>query len=215
MCSPFPFLRVHDLVNLASDVEEACTEKPSWVDPAVLQCPWVVVRRALISDTIVSIGVRGAMRQQRWGGFIRRDNITLAVTPQQLRTSSVQTERSNLPAFQALRFLETTLPSVQIQWGPGGSVGFELATGAPVVTLQSDLDLVIRAPAPFDRRTARDLWRLIAAVPATVDVLVETGLCGFSLHEYASGESNRLLVRTTQGPMLTDDPWGPLPGGYQ
>jgi phosphoribosyl-dephospho-CoA transferase len=207
MCSPFPFPQVHDLVKLVSDVEEACTEKPSWVDPAILQCPWVVVRRGLIPDSMVPIGVRGATRQQRWGGYIRFDQIKLILSPQQLRSSSIQAERSNLPAFHALRFVEAILPS-ELEWGPGGSIGFELATGIPAVTSHSDLDLVIRAQAPFDRKTARDLWRVSAAAPATVDAFVETGRCGFSLQEYALSESDRLLVRTAQGRMLTDNPWG-------
>jgi phosphoribosyl-dephospho-CoA transferase len=208
MCSAFSNLQVHDLVKLVSwEVGGGYLAKPSWVDPVIVGSPWAVVRREPVSDNLLAVGVRGAGRQQRWGTLVRRNHVSLVLRPQQLRTSLVPEERSYMPAFQALRFVEAVLPS-ELEWGPGGSVGFELASGIPVVTMQSDLDLVMRSLVPFDRDSARFLWRQIATAPAKVDVLVETGRGGFWLQEYALGESNRVLVRTDQGPMLTDDPWG-------
>ena len=90
--------------------------------------------------------------------------------------------------------------------GPGGSVGFELATGQHVVTPQSDLDVVIYA----HRRmavTGPGSPRLRAGLPAPVDIRVETPICGFSLTEYASRAPAPILLRTASGELLGADPW--------
>ena len=106
------------------------------------------------------------------------------IAPWHLRSGLANTVRLSLPAMQALRFLETELASLSRDWGPGGSVGYELASRAPIVTAESDLDLVISAPDRFDRDFAQHLWKKIALAPAKVDVRIETPWCGFTLEEY-------------------------------
>jgi hypothetical protein len=44
--------------------------EPPWVMPALRHTPWVVVRRAPAPHGKLAVGVRGAAREQRWGGFI-------------------------------------------------------------------------------------------------------------------------------------------------
>jgi phosphoribosyl-dephospho-CoA transferase len=102
--------------------------------------------------------------------------------------------------MQSLGFLEIELASFSNEWGPGGSVGYELASRAPVVTQESDLDLVISAPDRLGRDFAQHLWKTIALAPAKVDVRIETAWCGFSLEEYVRRNSEKLLVRTSTGP---------------
>jgi hypothetical protein len=72
-------------------------------------------------------------------------------------------------------------------WGPGGSVGFELATGRHVVKLESDLDIVIYAEGKITREQARSLQARTMNLSVAVDIRVETPACGFSLIEYARG----------------------------
>jgi phosphoribosyl-dephospho-CoA transferase len=115
--------------------------------------------------------------------------------------------RSSLPAFQALAFLEDRLNGLDLEWGPGGSAGFELASGKPAVKEQSDLDLIFFAPERFDCTRARHLWKLVSASPGKVDALVETPYSGFSLEEYAAGHSEKFLLRTREGRLLGHDPW--------
>jgi phosphoribosyl-dephospho-CoA transferase len=199
---------VHDLLLVKSTtIEEACMAEQSWVRPALEKYPWVVARRAVSTDDRIAVGVRGQERQQRWGGFMRRDQIVKTVAPWHLRFGLANTVRLGLPAMQSLCFLEIELASLSNDWGPGGSVGYELASRAPVVTPESDLDLVIRAPDRFDRELARHLLRKTALAPAKVDVRIETSWCGFSLEEYARSTSEKLLVRTSTGARLTTDPW--------
>ena len=208
MSMRFPIPYAHDLLLVKSTtIEEACMAEPTWVRPALAKYPWVVARRAISPKGRIAVGVRGKERQQRWGGFVRKDQIAKVIAPWHLRSGLANTVRLSLPAMQSLRFLEIELASLSNDWGPGGSVGYELASRAPVVTRESDLDLVISAPDRFDRDFAQHLLKKIALVSAKVDVRIETPWCGFSLEEYVGRNSEKLLVRTSMGPRLTTDPW--------
>ena len=212
--SPIPY--AHDLLLVKSTtIEEACMAEPTWVRPALAKYPWVVARRAIFPKDRIAVGVRGQERQQRWGGFIRKGQIVKMIAPWYLRSGLANTARLGLPAMQSLRFLEIELASLSNGWGPGGSVGYELASHAPVVTQDSDLDLVISVPDRFDRDFAQHLWKKIALAPVKVDVRIETPWCGFSLEEYVRRNSEKLLVRTSMGPRLTTDPWNQPAGGNE
>jgi phosphoribosyl-dephospho-CoA transferase len=76
---------------------------------------------------------------------------------------------------------------LRLQWGPTGSVGFELASGMPTTNDTSDLDLIIRTQQRITRERARSLWNRTKGLAVRVDVRVETPYCGFSLEEYACG----------------------------
>jgi phosphoribosyl-dephospho-CoA transferase len=214
MRSPLPY--AHDLLLVKSTtIEQACMAEPTWVKPAVAKYPWVVVRRAVSPKDRIAVGVRGQERQQRWGGFVRMDQIVRAIAPWHLRFGLANTVRLSLPAMQSLRFLEIELASLSNDWGPGGSVGYELASRAPVVTQGSDLDLVVSAPDRFDRDFGQYLLKKIALAPAKVDVRIETPWCGFSLEEYVRRNSEKLLVHTSTGSRLTADPWTQPVGGNE
>jgi phosphoribosyl-dephospho-CoA transferase len=201
-------LRVHDLIRLRpSAVSSAGVAKPAWV---VLQNPkdlWVVVRRATAPDGLVAVGIRGSNRQQRWGGFAEIADIKERLRPSQLCFRKVRRTRVVAPALEALSWLEGQLDQSELDWGPVGSVGFELATGQKVVTGASDLDIALFAPTRFSRETARNLWSTMRAAPAKMDVRVETPHCGFSLEEYARNESDKVLVRVPEGRQFATDPW--------
>ena len=98
-------------------------------------------------------------------------------------------------------------PDLTLPWGPGGSVGFELASGRKVTTEASDLDLVIRAQERITVEEARFLLVRTFGLEAKIDVRVETPVCGFSLEEYVSASSARILLRYPEGVSLGQDPW--------
>jgi phosphoribosyl-dephospho-CoA transferase len=206
MRPPIPY--AHDLLLVKSTtIEEACMAEPTWVRDALEKYPWVVARRAISPEDRIAVGVRGQERQQRWGGFVRKDQIAKVIAPRHLRSGLANAVRLGLPAMQSLRFLEIELAWLPNDWGPGGSVGYELASRAPAVMRESDLDLVISAADRFDRSFAQRLLKKTALAPAKVDVRIETPWCGFSLEEYVRRTSEKLLVRTSTGHMLTTDPW--------
>ena len=200
--------KTHDLLHLSClELEQPDAFKPEWLDAVLKGCPWVVVRRAVSHAKQVPVGVRGKERAQRWAGFVNPEQIAQIVSPNQLRESAVERSRRGLRAFHSLRFLKTKAALKGLDWGPGGSAGFELASGRPTVTEASDLDIIIRAPEPFDRAFANSIRIQLEGVPTRVDVLIETPYCGFSLNEYAHSPSDKVLVRTDTGRILAADPW--------
>jgi len=208
--SMFPSPFVHDLALLSladTKVDAACLVEPDWIKNALEKCPWVVVRRSPAPNQTISIGVRGSERRQRWAGFAPYSQIVRLATPQELRSDLSAKNRLNLPAMRTLQFLENELSSFSFEWGPGGSVGYELASGTQVVHPKSDLDLVIRAQERFPRKFAKELLTILLASPGKIDCRIETPWCGFSLEEYARAETPSLLVRTPTGPRLAKDPW--------
>jgi phosphoribosyl-dephospho-CoA transferase len=115
--------------------------------------------------------------------------------------------RRALRAFRTLSYLESHLAGLDLNWGPGGSVGYELASGIPAVHADSDLDFILFAPRKLDMTEAQDLWRMISSAPGKVDALVETPYCGFSLEEFVTTAPRKILLRTSDGRILGSNPW--------
>ena len=207
------FARIHDLLEI--DVErflQAQVEAPGWVAESLREAPFVVVRRGLGSmEQGISIGVRGMRRNERWGGVCQPGIVRTILTPQGLLrrvVSASQAARSaTLPALRSLPLLTERWSELQSDWGPGGSVGFELATGCHVVSPQSDLDVVIYAQTPMGKAEARALLDCAQGLPAAVDIRVETPICGFSLAEFANRAPAPILLRFASGTALGSDPW--------
>lgn len=127
------------------------------------------------------------------------------VRPEELvRTSS---DLGRTPAIRALQEMSEQWAHLALPWGPGGSVGFELASGRKVTTEASDLDLVIRAQQRITVQESRFLLDRTQGLEAKVDVRVETPVCGFALEEYASASSAKILLRYPDGARLGEDPW--------
>jgi phosphoribosyl-dephospho-CoA transferase len=193
-------MRIHDLLEI--DVSRF-PPSPRWVTDSLQRTPFVVVRRGEVTAHEVPVGVRGARRSERWAASCPPGIIKKVHAPADLLRGEIP---DRMPALCALRLLKE-LWGRDRDWGPGGSVGFELGTGEPVVTPESDLDAVIYAAVPIDMSEARTLLDATRDLPAAVDVRVETPRCGFSLAEYA--QAAKLLLRTPQGPVLGIDPWNP------
>jgi phosphoribosyl-dephospho-CoA transferase len=201
-------LHVHDLILLREESALISSEGgPScpYLNPN--QRPWVVVRRGRISDGLIPVGVRGSQRHERCAGFTRLSEVLEIRQPDQLRLTLADDSRRALQAFQTLSYLESRLVGLDMSWGPGGSVGYELASGIPTARDDSDLDFILFAPRKLEITEAQDLWRMISSAPGKVDVLVETPLCGFSLREFATTSQHKILLRTSDGRILGSNPW--------
>ena len=206
-------LHVHDLLLLRTEPAVISTQG----DPACPylnpnQRPWVVVRRGRISDGLIPVGVRGSQRQERCAGFTRLSEVLETRRPDQLRLLLAEDSRRGLQAFRTLSYLESHLVGLDMNWGPGGSAGYELASGIPAVRDGSDLDLIIFAPKKLKITEAQDLWHRISSAPGKVDALVETPFCGFSLEEFVTTSASKILLRTSDGRILGSDPWSLLNG---
>ena len=191
-------------------IEAVCKHSsvPRWVEEQVRTTPFVVVRRGLATGPEIPIGVRGKERNQRWATACHPKLVKRIITPSQLLSCTVPTSRGNaIPSLRALALLKDCWRDLDRPWGPGGSVGFELATGSHAARLGSDLDIVIYAENRMMADEANSLCARAMNLPATVDIRVETPVCAFSLRELASERPAAILMRTPNGMMLGTDPW--------
>jgi len=183
---------------------------PASVRRELEETNFVVVRRGVITESWVPIGSRGPQRFQRWAAWYPRYAIQEIVKPMDLLTRiNIVNDRNVSPARRALQSLMHSWQSLTYPWGPAGSLGFEVATGQQTTTLKSDLDVVIYADHPLSRRDAQRLLASADDLEVTVDIRIETPMCGFSLTEYATSPTKTILLRTVAGPVLAHDPWNP------
>jgi len=191
---------------------------PPWVKQSILAAPYVVVRReqgpsAPLADNI-AIGVRGEGREMRWADTISPNCVAAVIPPVHLRlTSKVRAERvQKIPALGHLLRLQQKWRADERAWGPGGSVGFELASGRQTATVTSDLDIIVFAPEPFDKPYAANLLQSAQEISPQIDILIETPGFAFSLAEYATSKNTSILLRGPEGPYM-GEPWGELCSG--
>jgi phosphoribosyl-dephospho-CoA transferase len=203
---------VHDLLRLRN-VDELHWEeaRPDWCSAVLHRAPWVVVRRNRAGSALLPVGIRGDARHQRAAAWLPIHAIEQIVTPQILARQRNWHGRPRTKLLPALLALDAAAAILEEQgygdrWGPGGSVGFELASGVPSVSAQSDLDLVLDAPEAIALRDAAALFTALGRLSARVDVLLETPLGAVALSDYASGK-RAVLLRTPSGARLAADPW--------
>jgi len=203
-------VRTHDLLEIdASHLLSGHAPAPEWVEDDLLRSPFVVVRRGLATKQAIPVGVRGAQRNQRWATLCHPKSVRNILTPSQLLTRAIPISRANaIPALRALYLLKERWMESVLPWGPGGSVGFELATGRHAVKPESDLDIVLYAERRMTAEEAKSLCDRAMNLPAVVDIRVETPVCGFSLKEFAGWSPAAILLRVPRGIVLAKDPWG-------
>jgi phosphoribosyl-dephospho-CoA transferase len=202
----------HDLIRLREPIALTVDASvPAWVERALRRTPWVVVRRGYMLDDMMPVGVRGLVRPERFAAVLAVAEIAEQLSPEELTDSRYVIDRKRkdvAPALAALARVARILASRGHRWGPGGSVGFEIATGVASATSSSDLDLILRQERRLELHEAINLRAVLAeaAAPARVDVLLETPRGGVSLADLAAMPA-RVLMRTPDGARLAADPW--------
>jgi phosphoribosyl-dephospho-CoA transferase len=202
-------IRTHDLLEIVPErFLSLQASAPAWVTEVLQRVPFLVVRRGQASGQTVPVGVRGTERNQRWAAECSPALAKSITTPPQLLNRNVPMFRADsVPAFGSLLLLKDRWTGFACSWGPGGSVGFELATGSHVAKPESDLDIVIYADEPITTDAAQSLCALASGLPTAVDIRVETRTCGFSLKEYASQGPAAILLRSPCGAKLGSVFW--------
>ncbi|WP_017902939.1 malonate decarboxylase holo-ACP synthase [Pseudomonas asplenii] len=193
----------HDLLWGLSP-EQLPAQAPAWVAEALDQGQPVVLRRAPASAEQLPVGVRGALREQRFATLLPRARVERRVCPEALVDSPLATR--DWPALRALRQLRPLLDALGLAWGVSGSAGFELATGLPTLHAQSDLDLILRTPHVLSRREAAALLQQLDNPFCRVDLQLQTPLGAVALAEWA-GQAQRVLLKADSGARLVADPW--------
>jgi phosphoribosyl-dephospho-CoA transferase len=194
----------HDLL-WGMTPQQLPVDAPAWAIESIEAGQPVVVRRAPSTAERIAVGVRGRLREQRYGTSMAIAAITRRVSPEQL--CHVHTHR-DLPALEALAQLRPVLDACGWAWGVSGSAGFELASGFAALHEASDLDLILRTPQPLTRDQARELLALLDAAPCGVDMQLQTSSGAVALREWASA-STRVLLKNATAACLVIDPWNP------
>lgn len=203
---------VHSLLHVAdADVLEWESAPPDWVAAALRRAPYVVTRRSLPRSEAVPVGVRGGARRQRAAAWLSLGAVDECTTPQMLAAQRAWRQRRDFAVMPAVAVLEQAAMILDSQgmagrWGPGGSVGFELASGVISTTPTSDLDIVLYAEGSMARDDAARLQAELSSLPVRIDVLLETPNGAVSLAEYSTGVG-AMLLRSALGPRLVPDPW--------
>jgi phosphoribosyl-dephospho-CoA transferase len=190
--------RPHDLLRIAS-VTQLSNRGPAWVTPALRDAPWVVVRRARCAPGYLPVGIRGPSRSHRHATLIENACVTEVLSPAEL-VDQVDL-LPDLPVTDALRRAAALLAPTGLRWGPGGSVGFSLATGVFAVTPTSDLDLVLTADDVPRLAMLAGLREALRELPARVDCQLDLPIGGVALDDLL-GPTEQVLVRTNDGPSL-------------
>lgn len=206
-----PELSTHALLRIAGPgALVGAGAFPAWAEAALAGAPWVVVRRARSCDGLIPVGVRGATRAERLAAWLHPRAVLECLTPPQLaaRASWQGAARTaQVPALVALEAVAALMRRQLLDWGPCGSVGFELASAVATATADSDLDLMVETRAPVPRAAAAQLHAALALLPVRADTLLEGPQGAVALEEYAAGRTP-MLLRTADGARLVDDPWG-------
>jgi phosphoribosyl-dephospho-CoA transferase len=185
--------------------------RPDWTQASLQRAPWVVVRRSVGRRGAWPVGVRGALRVQRCAAWLPFRAAEDCVTPQSLAAQRLWRWHPGTHANPAIQVLDEVSAVLAAhghtgRWGPGGSVGFELASAVPCTTPASDLDLVLQADQPIARNDAGRLHAELSKLPVRIDVLLETPHGAVTLSEYVLAGGVTLL-RCADGPRLVRDPW--------
>jgi len=200
-------VRVHDLLWISKETELRSLHQPEWVGDALGQSPVVVVRRAEAPTGFVAVGIRGTSREQRYATFLRQDDVLACRTPESLAAEQAWHESSAalpLSLLNALRVVSEFSKRRHLDWGPIGSVGYQLATGIPAASIASDLDLIIRCDELLSH-TCLQALHAIQAGPVRLDVILEGPRGAVALEEYL--HSPQALIKTIMGPRIAVFTW--------
>jgi len=194
--------RAHDLLRVADIPPLLPVHTPAWVAASLSVAPWVVVRRAPARRGWAPAGVRGPARSQRYALEVPLETVVEHLAPEAL-VERIPRGGDARPAIGALQRLAPILDEIGLPWGPTGSVGFTLATGANALTRESDLDVIIRTPRLLAEPEMQALVDAVGHLPRRVDIQLELPAGAIWLTELAAG-SARVMVRTMSGPRLCE-----------
>jgi phosphoribosyl-dephospho-CoA transferase len=201
-------LAVHDLALISDNSSLYFRSHPQWVGKALRRAPIVVVRRGQSRRNFVAVGVRGADRQQRYGSVISLSDVIACRTPESLAAERGWSDATTqIPAAfrDALAAVNEYCLRERLVWGPIGSVGYQLLTGISVITLSSDLDMMIRCHRPPNRDQIRMFDEYLRTVSVRIDVVLEGPCGGVAMREYLSYK--KVLIKDKGGARIGSFIW--------
>jgi phosphoribosyl-dephospho-CoA transferase len=201
-------LRPHDLVRISGiGALLEFRRLPEWAHHSLCAWPFAVIRRAKAPDGFVPIGIRGEERAQRAAALLPMHAVEGCISPEGLASREpwlFSNSQAALPQchhlhYQTLRQVAEAAEQEALVWGPIGSAGFELATGAHVIRQESDLDILMRLTSQTNTPALRSFRAALVDLPVRVDILLEADGRAAALDEYLRSP-DRVLIKTPDGP---------------
>lgn len=196
-------LEVYDILGLKSYQSVFFdTALPQWANEFLKKVPYVVVKRGEEKTGMVSIGIRGMMRTQRFGCHMMQDNILKIYKPSELIRCESNCGIWNKAAPLLASIFEPY--KKRMIFGPTGSVGFELATGYESTTKNSDLDFLIMAKEPLETDVAKELLQKLLKLNIKMDITLGIPIGYIALEEYCNGQAP-YMVKSNKGVQLVQE----------
>lgn len=199
-------MKPHDLLLISSWVELQTNDNediPEWVKTSLSISPIVVVRWGTTFGGKIPVGIRGSNKAQRFAAYIMPASVKTHYRPADL--TKLGPEYLHLSeAKRTFKGLKLLFDDV-LEWGPAGSVGFEMVSGQKVMTLDSDFDIVITPQETMGIDEALILVEKLNKFSMFIDAQVLLHVGTFSLREWAKGRG--VLLKTADNPKLVDNPW--------
>lgn len=201
---PHDIIKVKDIGKIIESVSEN-----NWVEEALKKAPFVVVRRGEFINGDIPIGIRGKTRAERYGTYLKRENILEVIVPEDISEKKLwltnnQIKKSEI--FNALEITDKVIKEKDLKWGPTGSTAFELVSGVETINKNSDLDILIKVPNFLSVNEAKTINEKLQKVPCKIDVQLQVPSGIISLVEYARGD-NPIILRTNEGYSLVKNLW--------
>ncbi len=194
-------VNVHDIVRFQDrSVITFYETVPDWLYTRPASQHYAVARRMKTTASTVAIGIRGKERSERIAGFINEQDIEQVITPKSLVRNLAQYRDS--PFYPFLSEVDTIIAPFRLEWGPTGSIGFELATGIPVATEKSDLDMTVYVPPDLDYQLLEQLYEELQQCSFRIDVQIEFEDAGAALLPDIIKFKNGFLLRTSSGLLM-------------
>lgn len=200
-------VRAHDLLWIARDTELFPEVQPAWVRDALSQMAVVVVRRAEAPSGFAAVGVRGPSRELRFAALVELKEVRKLQTPESLASERGWHENiAGIPdrLGETLTLFDELSMREKLVWGPVGSVGYQLATGLPVTTNESDVDVLIRCEVPPEQPILSAVRDAAKKSLACLDVILEGPPGAVALEEL---RSQVVLLKTNREPRIAAFRW--------
>ncbi|MGX7265027.1 malonate decarboxylase holo-ACP synthase [Enterococcus crotali] len=195
-------IEAHDIVRIHPSFMST-KEWPDWFKAT--DRLYATVRRAVVNEKVIPVGLRGQQRNQRFAFELPVTAVEEVIHPWELiqKDSFRQKEVADFSAYQA--YIQARKLLQETTWGVGGSLGFELATDYPTIKETSDLDVLIYVKESAE--LPLEVIRQNLSLFSQWDTQVITKKGGFSLKEYLQNPNKKILLKTITGPILTDKLW--------
>ena len=201
----------HDLLWLKPGTLSKDCDLPEWVNVYWADDMPVVVRRDFSETGLIPVGIRGRKRSERTATWTRPEDVVRKLSPEGIIAGIRNMESVPFAGMKPVQALQILLEEGWTDtWGVTGSCAFALATGLPVMHDESDLDLLIRCPQSLPKGYFVGKADCLEKLPCRADIQVETPVGAFSLKEWLREGTDRVLLKTNTGPILTATPWLPI-----